>query len=110
MAKHAPYIHTRYIYVLVSSLYWLDYNNNSSIQLYIHDVVHRARGVLQHFRHYGNCIHFSSVQNAYNTMRLFWDKAHARGAQRCLPVRTFGFSERRVLVRQGVGRWTVRRQ
>ena len=41
-------------------------------------------------------------------MRLFLDKQHTRGV-RMLPVRTFGSSERKVLVPQGVGRWVVRR-
>ena len=48
-------------------------------------------------------------------MKLFLDKAHASDAQMiCDPyvpgTMTFGFSEWRVLVPQGVGRWAVRRQ
>ena len=42
-------------------------------------------------------------------MRLFLDETHARGAQirYVLPVRTFDFLERRVLVPQAVGRLAV---
>ena len=57
------------------------------------------------------CVLPESVQYPRNIMRLFLDKTRARGAQICYAhVCTFGFSERRVLVPRGVGRWAVRRQ
>ena len=41
-------------------------------------------------------------------MRLFLDETHARGAHiNILPVRTFDFLERRVLVPQAIGRLAV---
>ena len=111
----------------------LQYNNSSkSMQPYMHDIVHRSF-YLQHFRHYyccNNCCcsHMnstlqcvatgqasitpyssSSVQYARNTVRLFLDETHARGAQiRCITrTFTFGFSERGALVPQTVGRSVV---
>ena len=59
MAKHVPCLYSYHraynTYDLVLRYMGIDYYN-SSIQPYMHDIVHRARGDLQHFRNYCNCI------------------------------------------------------
>ena len=57
MAKHAPF--TAYVLVLSCVQYLRCMCSTAStavIHQYVLGIVHRARGDLQHFRHYGNCI------------------------------------------------------
>ena len=110
MAKHAPLMYSSHhnTYYMVLRCMGIDYNSSIQQQRIY---VHRAPDNLQHFRHLPA---FFAIQCARTTIRLFLDKAYARGAQMIrypyVPgTMTFGFSKR-MLVLQVVGRWAVRRQ
>ena len=96
-------------YYLVLRYMGIDYLN-SSIQNRIHMTLCTEHGAT--CRIFGTTVfvalYSSSVLYARNIVRLFLDETRACGAQICYPyvlgTMTFGFSERRVLVPQAVGR------
>ena len=98
-AKHAPLIRTRIIVgILPTSCYFVLWSSTRTV-----NTCAQSTGRLTAFSALYSC----SVQYARNIMRLFLDKAHARGAYMiCYPyvpgTMTFGFSEKRVLVPQAV--------